>query len=137
MQNLQSFLANVIDSVDTLLGVTPEKEPDNDHYEYLLSALDSQKKQDAEAIFRQLLKYKTWKPNMTLSLPERITEIQSIYQLVNDVLSAVEVVLIKSITDASLFTEVTRSGYRTLIDSYQTQFNASFSGLVTFLNTIE
>jgi multidrug efflux pump subunit AcrA (membrane-fusion protein) len=136
-QSLQSYITNVLDSVDTLMGVSPEKDENNDHYEYLLSALDSQKKVEAEEKIRELLRYKHWTPNQSLPLLERIKEMENIYLLVSQVLSSVETVLIKSVTDASLFTESTRTAQRALIDAYQSQYSWATSWLVSYYNTAQ
>lgn len=131
---MQNYIINVLDTVDTLMGVSPEKVEDNDHYEYLLAALDSQKKVDAEEKIRELLRYKNWTPNRSLPLLDRINEMESMYALVNDVLTSVETVLIRSVTDAVLFTEEDRKAQRALIDGYQSQYSTVTANIVSYYN---
>jgi len=112
-------LANVLDSTDTLLGVSEQNKTLNDSYEYLLSAKDSQQKIVAEDILRKLLTYKKWSPDTSLPLLDRITELQKAHTLVNSLLSAVETVLINSVTDATIFPPATLTAQRATIDVYQ------------------
>jgi len=135
LQNFQSFLANVLDSTDTLLGVSEQNKTLNDSYEYLLSAKDSQQKIVAEDILRKLLTYKKWSPDTSLPLLDRITELQKAHTLVNSLLSAVETVLINSVTDATIFPPATLTAQRATIDVYQWQYSGISTALVAFLNT--
>lgn len=135
LQNFQSFLANVLDSSDTLLGVSEQNKTLNDSYEYLLSAKDSQQKIVAEDILRKLLTYKTWSPDPKLPLLDRVIELQKAHTLVNSLLAAIETVLINSVSDATLFSPTTLAAQRTLIDAYQSQYSGISTALVSFLNT--
>lgn len=135
LQNFQSFLANVLDTTDTLLGVSEQNKTLNDTYEYLLSAKDSQQKTLAEDILRKLLTYKKWSPDPNLPLLDRITELQKAHTLVNSLLSAVETVLINTVTDVTVFSPTTLTSQRTLIDAYQSQYSGISTALVAFLNT--
>ncbi|MFA6080386.1 MAG: HlyD family efflux transporter periplasmic adaptor subunit [Candidatus Gracilibacteria bacterium] len=135
LQNFQSFLANVLDTSDTLLGVSEQNKTLNDSYEYLLSAKDSQQKIVAEDILRKLLTYKEWSLDATLPLLDRVTELQKAHTLVNSLLAATETVLINSVTDATLFPPATLATQRALIDGYQTQYSGISTALVSFLNT--
>lgn len=135
VQSLQAYITNVVETVDTLMGVSLEKQSGNDSYEYLLSALDSEKKNTAEGAIRELLVYKNWTPNLSLPLLARIREMETVYSLVNTVLSSVEIVLIKSVTDSSNFSEATRTALRAQIDGYQAQYSASTGSLVTYYNS--
>lgn len=134
LQSFQSFLANVIDMTDTLLGVSDQKKSLNDAYEYLLSATDSQQKIKADALLQQLLKYKTWSPDASGTLIERVNELQKVQNLTSDLLSAVKVVLINSVTDATVFPPATLASDRAIVDAYQSQYNGLSAGLVGFLN---
>lgn len=137
LQSFQSFLANVIDTGDNLLGVSSEKSNINDSFESLLSARDSQKKIIAEQSLQKLLPYKTWSPNPGLSLVERVTELQRVYLIANEFLANVEAVLINSVADATYFTPTTLATYRTTIDGYQTQYSSISTGLVSYLNAAQ
>lgn len=137
LQSFQSFLANVIDMTDTLLGVSDQKKHLNDSYEYLLSAMDTQQKTKAEALLLQLLTYKKWSPDPTGTLIERVNELQKVQNITSDLLSAVKVVLINSVTDATVFTPTTLVANRATIDTYQTQYNGLSTGLVNFLNSAQ
>jgi multidrug resistance efflux pump len=134
LQSFQSFLANVIDMTDTLLGVSDQKKSLNDSYEYLLSATDSQQKIKADNLLQQLLKYKTWSPDASGTLIERVNELQKVQNLTSNLLSAVKVVLINSVTDATVFPALTLASNRAIIDAYQAQYNGLSAGLVGFLN---
>lgn len=135
LQNFQSFLANVLDSTDTLLGVSEQNKTLNDTYEYLLSAKDSQQKILAEDLLRKLLTYKKWSPDSSLPLLDRVTELQKAHTLVNSLLSATETVLINTVTDVTVFSPTTLATQRALIDAYQSQYSGISTALVAFLNT--
>ncbi len=135
LKNFQTFLANVVDTSDILLGVSEQNIRGNDTYEYLLSAKDPQQKTRAEDNLRQLLKYQNWSPDAKLPLLERVTELQKVHNLVNTLLNSVETVLIQTIPDASVFSPTTLASYRTTIDAYQAQYSGISTALVTFLNT--
>lgn len=137
LQIFQSFLANVIDTADTIIGVTDAKKWANDSYEYLLSVTDPQKKNDAVNSLSSLLEYRNWKPDTKLPLVDRVTELQRVYTLASKVLSDVQVVLNNSQTDASSFTPTTLASQKTLVTGYQTQYNTISTGLVTFVNTAQ
>jgi multidrug resistance efflux pump len=134
LQGFQSFLANVIDTGDNLLGVSDSKQSSNDSFESFLSARDSQKKIIAEQALTKLLPYKSWTPNPNLSLIERVNELQRVYLIANEFLSNVETVLINSVADSTYFTPATLAAYRTTIDGYQTQYSSISTGLVSYLN---
>ena len=123
LQSFQSFIVNVIDTSDTLLGVSQEKSNLNDSYDYLLSASDSQKKNDAIQSLANLMEYKNWKPDAKLSLIERVLELQRVYILVSKVLTDVKAVLIHSVTDSVNFTPANLATQKATIDGYQTQYS--------------
>lgn len=137
LQSFQSFLANVIDTGDNLLGVSQSKQSSNDSFESFLSARDSQKKIIAEQALTKLLPYKTWSPNPQLSLIERVIELQRVYLIANEFLASVEAVLINSVADSTYFTATTLATYRTTIDGYQTQYSSISTGLVSYLNAAQ
>ncbi len=137
LQSFQSFLVNVIDTGDNLLGVSDSKQSSNDSFETFLSARDSQKKIIAEQALVKLLPYKTWSPNSSLSLIERVTELQRVYLIANEFLASVETVLINSVADSTFFTPTTLATYRSTIDGYQTQYSSISTGLVTYLNAAQ
>jgi multidrug resistance efflux pump len=137
LQNFQTFLINVIDSTDILLWVTRENEEQNDSYEYLLGALDSSKKWEADDALRALLPYKNWTPDPTLPLLDRVREVEKVYLLASNLLASVETLLIKSITDATRFTETERSTKRALIDAYQSQYSGISTWLVAYYNSAQ
>ncbi len=137
LQNFRSFLANVIDTSDTLIGVSDAKRSQNDSYESLLGATDSQSKITAEKSIQKLLAYKNWTPDSKLSLLERVEELQRVYLIANDVLTDVKNVLLHSVSDSTYFPLATLSSQKALIDWYQTQYSTISSGLVTFLNTAQ
>ena len=134
LQNFQSFLANVIDTTDVLVGVSLPNSNRNDNFEYLLGAKDSWQKNITEASIRKLLPYKTWTPDSNKSLTERVQELQRVYLIVNEVLTNVETLLINSLTDSENFTEKDLAGYRATIDGYQSQYSNVSGGLVSYLN---
>ncbi len=137
LQNFQSFLANVIDMTDTLLGVSDQNKTLNDSYEYLLSATDSQQKVVAEELLRKLLAYKKWSPDPALPLLDRVIELQKAHTLVNSLLASVETVLINSVSDASVFPPATLATHRATVDAYQSQYSGISTALVSFLNTAQ
>lgn len=137
LQSFQSFIANVIDTGDTLLGVTEAKKSLNDSYEMFLGVFNSTKKTEAEIALQKLLTYKTWTPDPDISLIERVSELQRVYLIANDVLTGLETVLINSVTDATRFTPATLAADRATIDAYQTQFSTISTGLVSFLNNAQ
>jgi uncharacterized protein YbgA (DUF1722 family) len=134
LQNFQSFLANVLDSTDILLGVSEQNKTENDTYEYLLSAKDTQQKTVAEDLLRKLLTYKNWSPDPKLPLIDRVMELQKAHTLVNSLLAATETVLINTITDVTVFSPTTLATQRALIDAYQSQYSGISTALVSFLN---
>lgn len=137
LQSFQSFLANVIDTSDSLVGVSDAKRNQNDTFEYLLGALDSTKKSKAEAAIQKLLPYKNWTPDSDISLIERVQELQRVYLIANEVLTSVENLLINSVVDSTNFTATTMATHRATIDGLQTQYSSISTGLVTFLNTAQ
>jgi len=137
LQSFQSFIVNVIDTSDTLLGVSQEKSNLNDSYDYLLSASDSQKKNDAIQSLANLMEYKNWKPDAKLSLIERVLELQRVYILVSKVLTDVKAVLIHSVTDSVNFTPANLATQKATIDGYQTQYSTISGWLVTYLNNAQ
>ncbi|MEI6712049.1 MAG: hypothetical protein WCK88_08060 [bacterium] len=137
LQSFQSFLTNVLDMTDTLLGVSEQKQNLNDSYEYLLSATDSQQKVKADALLSQLLPYKKWSPDSKGTLVDRVNELQKVQTLTSDLISAVRVVLINSVSDAAVFPPSMLAADRATIDAYQTQYNGLSSGLVNFLNSAQ
>ncbi len=137
LQSFQSFLANVIDTSDSLVGVSDAKRNQNDTFEYLLGALDSTKKSKAETSIQKLLPYKTWTPDPNVSLIERVQELQRVYLIANEVLTNVENLLINSVVDSTNFTATTMATHRATIDGLQTQYSSISTGLVTFLNTAQ
>jgi len=137
LQSFQSFIVNVIDTSDTLLGVSQEKSNLNDSYDYLLSASDSQKKNDAIQSLANLMEYKNWKPDAKLSLIERVLELQRVYILVSKVLTDVKAVLIHSVTDSVNFTPANLATQKATIDGYQTQYSSISGWLVTYLNNAQ
>lgn len=137
LQSFQSFLANVIDTSDSLVGVSDAKRNQNDTFEYLLGALDSTKKSKAEAAIQKLLPYKNWTPDSGISLIERVQELQRVYLIANEVLTSVENLLINSVVDSTNFTAATMATHRATIDGLQTQYSSISTGLVTFLNTAQ
>lgn len=137
LQIFQSFLFNVLDTSDTIIGVTDAKKGLNDSYEYLLAVTDYQKKNDAINSISSLLEYKNWKPDTKLPLVDRVTELQRVYTLATKVLSDVQAVLNNSQTDASSFTPTTLAAQKALVTGYQTQYNSISTGLVTFVNTAQ
>lgn len=137
LQNFQSFLANVIDTSDTLVWVTAINRNKNDLFEPLLWALDSSQKIKTEISIQKLLPYKNWVPDKTLTLTERVIELQRVYILANEVLTDVENLLINSITDGYRLTPESLAAYRAIIDGYQTQYGSISGGLVTYLNTAQ
>lgn len=137
LQNFQSFLANVIDTSDTLVGVSLANRNKNDIFEPLLGAIDSSQKNTTETSIQKLLPYKNWKPDNNLPLIERVQEMQRVYLIVNEVLTNVETLLINTVTDFYRFTPADLAGYRATIDGYQTQYSSISGGLVTYLNTTQ
>lgn len=137
LQNFQSFIANVIDTSDTLVGVSETNKSKNDRFEMFLGALDSTQKTQTELSIQRLLPYKTWIPDPTLTLTERVQEMQKVYLIVNEVLTNVEAMLINTITDSTRFTPTTLATYRTTIDTYQTQYSSISGWLVTYLNNAQ
>lgn len=137
LQNFQSLMTNVIETTDTLLGVSDQKNNLNDNYEYLLSATDVQKKVAAELSLKKLLKYKEWTPDPNLPILERVQELQKVYLLLSQVLSDTKQVLINTVTDARLFSEATLNAQKAIIDGYQSQYSGISTGIVTFLNNAQ
>ncbi len=137
LQSFQSFLANVIDTTDTLLGVSDAKRNANDTYEYLLGALNTQEKTKAETSLQKLLPYRVWSPDPTLSLIERVTELQRVYLIANEVLRGMETVLINTVTDSTNMTATTLAAHKATIDGYQTQYSSISTGLVSYLNAAQ
>jgi multidrug resistance efflux pump len=85
----------------------------------------------------QLLPYKTWTPDSTLSLVDRVTELQRIYILANEVLTGTEMILINTVVDSTRMPAATLATYRTTIDSLQTQYSSISTGLVSYLNAAQ
>lgn len=137
LQSFQSFIANVIDTADTLLGVSDVKMRQNDSYEHLLKATEPQKFIIAQQALEKLLPYKNWLPNNNLSLLARVEELQRVYALVNDILTDVETVLINTTPDGNFLLPATLSTHRATIDGYQTQYSTISTGLVSFLNNAQ
>lgn len=137
LQSFQSFLANVIDTSDTLLGVSDAKRNQNDSFEFLLGAADTAQKTRIEMSLLQLLPYKVWTPDPTLSLIDRVIELQRVYILANDVLAGMETVLINTVVDSTRMPAATLATYRTTIDGLQTQYSSISTGLVSYLNAAQ
>lgn len=137
LQNFQSLIANVIDTTDTLVWVSEKNKDKNNAFEMFLGVLDSAQKTETEMSIQKLLPYKTWIPDPTKSLTERVQEMQRVYLIVNDVLTQTETMLINTITDTSRLTEAELAAYRATIDGYQTQYSSVSGGLVSYLNTAQ
>lgn len=137
LQNFQSLIANVIDTTDILVGVSEINKSRNDAFEMFLGVRDSAQKTQTELSIQRLLPYKTWIPDPTKSLTERVQEMQRVYLIVNDVLTQVETMLINTITDSARFTDSDLAAYRSTIDGYQTQYSSVSGGLVSYLNTAQ
>lgn len=137
LQIFQSFLANVLDTGDSIIGVTDAKKWINDSYEYLLSVTDPQKKNDAINSISSLLEYRNWKPDTKLPLVDRVSELQRVYTLASKVLNDVQTVLNNSQTDASSFPPATLAAQKSLVTGYQTQYGSISTGLVNFVNTAQ
>jgi len=137
LQSFQSFLANVIDTSDTLLGISDAKRNQNDSFEFLLGAADTAQKTRTETSLQKLLPYKTWTPDPTLLLIERVIELQRVYNLANELLSGMETVLINTVVDSTRMPPVTLATYRTTIDGLQTQYSSISTGLVSYLNAAQ
>lgn len=137
LQNFQSLIANVIDTSDTLVWVSEKNKDKNNAYEIFLGALDSEQKTETEMSIQRLLPYRTWAPDPTKSLTERVQEMQRVYLIVNEVLTNVENMLINTITDSTRFTPTDLATYRSTIDWYQTQYSSVSGGLVSYLNTAQ
>ena len=137
LQSFRALMVNVLDTSDTLLGVSPGYQNLNDNFEYVLGALDSGQKITAENALRALLPYQDWSPDTQLPLIQRVQELQRVYLLVSNVLAQTKTVLINSLTDSDFFTDADIAKYRATIDGYQTQYNTLSAGLVTFLNTTQ
>lgn len=137
LQNFQSLIANVIDTTDILVGVSEINKSRNDTFEMFLGVRDSAQKTQAELSIQRLIPYKTWTPDPTKSLTERVQEMQKVYFIVNDVLTQVETMLINTITDSARFTDSDLAAYRSTIDGYQTQYSTVSGGLVSYLNTAQ
>jgi multidrug efflux pump subunit AcrA (membrane-fusion protein) len=137
LQSFQSFLANVIDTTDTLLGVSDAKRNANDTFDSLLWAGDTAQRTKTEDSLQKLLPYRNWTPNSKLSLIERVIELQKIYLIANEVLSGMETVLINTIADSSRLPSTTIATYRASIDGYQTQYSSISTGLVSYLNAAQ
>lgn len=137
LQSFQSFLANVIDTTDTLLGVSDAKRNSNDLFDTLLWAGDTAQRTRTEESVQKLIPYRNWTPNSTLTLIERVNELQRVYLLANDVLSGTETVLINTIADSSRLPATTIATYRTTIDAYQSQYSWISTGLVSYLNAAQ
>jgi multidrug efflux pump subunit AcrA (membrane-fusion protein) len=137
LQSFQSFLANVIDSTDSILGVSDTNRNGNNAFESLLWAKDTAQKTRVEMSLLQLLPYKVWTPDPTLSLIDRVTELQRIYILANEVLAGTETVLINTVVDSTRMPAATLATYRTTIDGLQTQYSSISTGLVSYLNAAQ
>lgn len=137
LQNFQSLIANVIDTTDILVGVSEINKSRNDAFEMFLGVRDSAQKTQTELSIQRLLPYKTWIPEPTKTLTERVQEMQRVYLIVNDVLTQTETMLINTITDTSRLTEAELAAYRATIDGYQTQYSSVSGGLVSYLNTAQ
>lgn len=137
LQNFQSLIANVIDTTDILVGVSEKNKHKNDSYEALLGAIDTIQKTQTELSIQKLIQYRTWTPDPTKSLTERVQEMQKVYFIVNEVLTNVETMLINTITDSTRFTTADLAAYRSTIDGYQTQYSSVSGGLVSYLNTAQ
>jgi multidrug efflux pump subunit AcrA (membrane-fusion protein) len=137
LQSFQSFLTNVIDTSDTLLGVSDAKRNQNDTYEFLLGAADTAQKTRTETSLQKLLPYKVWAPDPTLPLIDRVIELQRVYILANEVLAGMETVLINTVVDSTRMPVATLATYRATIDGLQTQYSSISTGLVSYLNAAQ
>jgi hypothetical protein len=99
--------------------------------------LDTDIKNKTEKSLQKLLVYKIWSPDPSLPILERVQELQRVYFIVNEVLANTEVLLIKSISDASVFPTSEVAGYRAIIDAYQNQYSGISTGLVAYLNAAQ
>lgn len=137
LQSFQSFLANVIDTSDTLLGVSDAKRNGNNSFEFLLWAADPAQKTTTESSLEKLLPYKVWAPDASLPLIDRVIELQRVYNLASEVLSGMEKVLIATVVDSTRMPAATLAAHRTTIDGYQAQYSSISTGLVSYLNAAQ
>lgn len=119
------------------MGVSEARKNQNNKYEHLLgfSATSGDKRNIAEIGIRNLLDYGDWSPKTTMTLSEKIEELQKIYNTANTVLRSVEEVLNYTISDGVYLTATMLTTFKANIDALQTQYNSASIGLVTFLNT--
>lgn len=139
LQSFQSFLANVIDTTDTIMGVSESKKNQNNSYEFLLgiSATDGDKRNIAEQNIRILLGYKNWTPSNSTPLTERLKELQKVYDIANITLKSVEDVLSNTIADGTYLTSTNLNIFKSTIDGLQTQYTTSGFSLVSYLNAAQ
>lgn len=69
-----------------------------------------------------------------MTLSERISELQKVYDLANTTLRAVEEVLNYTVPDGTNLTTSNLTTFKTTIDNLQTQYSSVSGGLVSYLN---
>lgn len=137
LQNFQSLVSNIIDTSDTLLGVSEAKSNQDDLYENFVGAIDTQQKSRTQQSLLKLIPYKNWSPDPSLPLVDRVQELQKVYLLANEVLSGVKTILINTVTDTSHFTPANLATQKATFDGFQTQYSTITGSLVTFLNSAQ
>lgn len=132
---LTFFLQNVIDTIDSLLGVSDQYKYANDTFEDELGARNSSAVLAAEWSLRSLIANKKSFDSgaLTGTLESRISKLQWLYDEASRALTAMEQVLIFSISSDD-FTDATIATHRATIDSLQLTHQTNSATLVVFLN---
>ncbi|MCB9807176.1 hypothetical protein H6768_04820 [Candidatus Peribacteria bacterium] len=78
--------------------------------------MDTKQKSMTESTLLSLIPYKDWVPDSTLSLTERVQEMQRVYFLANTLLSQMKTVLINTVTDSSHFTATNLATQKSIFD---------------------
>jgi len=137
LETFQIFITNVVESLDTLIGITEKNKELNDKYVYLLGARKPETLDISREKIIALFPYLNWAPTDKDDVLIRIQKLKNVYESINIALSATENVLLESLVDVSVFSETTRATQRAMIDTYQAQYSINVSSLSGMYNSVQ
>lgn len=141
---LQTFLDDIIEFSDKILGITDANRTENDDYEMFLGAEDVNQKRESENLLRAIIKYRDSQEfsnkdalldSETLSEEETISIIDFIYawyEQAQDMLSGLEQTLYNTTPSVWEISESQISVYTSTINGYQAQLQSTYGVFISF-----
>lgn len=147
--NLQTFLDDIIEFSDEILGVTDLNRAENDDYEMFLGAEDVNQKRDSERILRETINYRNAQDFYDMDgllrsgdlsdeqVFESVEYISDGYELAQDVLSSLQQTLYNTTPSVWEISESQISAFNSTINAYQSQLQGSYGGFISFSSGVK